>query len=83
MGTGLPPDVVTLRHSYVAAEDTPPGSVLFIFTARYNDNHRAVTVTAAYNRYIIVQSITASQGVWNVILNRTLDREVRMDIYCT
>lgn len=73
---GLPPDIVTLRHAYLIPEDTPPGSILFNFRAVYSDNHRAVTVGTAPNSYVTVQPLSAPDGLWNVLLNYPLDREV-------
>lgn len=68
-------DDITLRFSYYAPENTPEGAVLFNFTAKYSDNHHDVVVTAS-SSYFTVERVNGFNGLWNVRLNTSLDREV-------
>ncbi|PVD37772.1 hypothetical protein C0Q70_00373 [Pomacea canaliculata] len=83
VGTGLPPDVVTLRHSYVAAEDTPPGSVLFIFTASHHltilqfvlEVHSMLLVTDVndnppkFDRSVYTADVNKNTSVGTIVFN--------------
>lgn len=71
---------VTIEQYYTCLENTTRGTALFNMTVRYSDGHREVRVsTGDSDRYVKVQHVNGSDGVWNVILNTELDWEVSLD----
>lgn len=77
----LPPDITKIETFYQPFENTTRGTVLFNITAKYRDGHRHVKVVVEANslKYVQVQQVNGSDGVWSVILNTELDREVSLE----
>lgn len=76
----LPPDIAIIGTLHKPFENTTRGTVLFNITAKYSDGHRPVEVVVETNslKYVQVQRVNGSDGVWSVILNTELDREVSL-----
>ncbi|XP_025090923.1 cadherin-23-like [Pomacea canaliculata] len=73
---------VTIEQYYTCLENTTRGTVLFNMTAKYSDGHREMRVsTGDSDRYVKVQHVNGSDGVWNVILNTELDWEIMRAIH--